>query len=426
MRTGRRELIRDLNRVLVLNLVRERRTISRAEIARLSGLSPSAVTAITASLIEDGLVVEDDQPGGTGGTSGSAAPGVIGRPATLLRVDPTAGHVVGVKLAPESITATVTDLEATPLAMVRLPHGPRADRASVGDLFASTVDQVLAAAGMPREVPLGVGVGVPGMVEPSSGRVTRSPLPEWAGEDLSELLQERLDLPVLVDNDVNTLTIAEHLFGAGRGLGQLAVVTVGRGIGMGAVIDGVLARGWRGGAGEIGHLVVDPDGPDCWCGKRGCLEAMAAEPALVREVAARTGRIVAPDELAALAARDTVVSAVLERAGRLVGHALAALIIILDPERIVLSGEGVRLGPAYLEGLRAGLDDRSGPADRVDLVVEAWGDEAWARGAATLVLRELFHPALLRDESRPWGDAIAPWSSSHHREARVGKGGSRR
>jgi N-acetylglucosamine repressor len=423
MRTGRRELIRDLNRVLVLNLVRDNGALSRADIARLAGLSPSTVTSIAASLLEDGLLVEDVQA--AGGAS-PVATGVIGRPATLLRIDPSAGHVVGVKLAPDSLTATVTDLDATPLAMASLPHGPRADHDAVGDLFASAVERVLAAAGLDEEVLLGVGVGVPGTVEPASGAVTRSPLPDWAGEDLRDLLQERLDLPVLVDNDVNTLTIAEQLFGAGRGLSNLVVLTVGRGIGMGLVVDGRLARGARGGAGEVGHVVMDPAGPSCWCGRSGCLEALAAEPALVREVLARTGRLLAPEELADAAAGEPAVATVLAEAGRLVGHAVASIATVVDPQRVIVSGEGVRLGPIYLDALRAGLAERLRPDDAVDLVVEAWGDDAWARGAATLVLRELFHPAFLRDEGHPSGGVVTPWGSSHSRQARMGRGGSRR
>jgi predicted NBD/HSP70 family sugar kinase len=418
MRTGRRELIRDMNRSLVLNLVRERTSLSRAELSRISGLSPSTVTAITASLLSDGFLVEEAEPGAPGKSS-------IGRPATQLRVNPVAGHVVGIKLAPDSLTATVTDLAASPLGIVTRPHGRDADPNVVGDLFESVVGQVVQASGIAESSLLGVGIGVPGVVDPDTGHVHDSPLPEWAEIDLIALLESRLGLPVLLDNDVNTLTIAEQLFGVGRGLAHFIVVTVGRGIGMGIVINGVVYRGARGGAGEIGHVQAIADGPVCWCGRRGCLEAVAAEPALVREVLASTGRLVAPEELAALAARDQRVARILEHAGMLVGRTISAMTTALDPERVVVSGEGVRLGGSYLEAIRTGLAQGRTDSDAIELAIEPWGDEAWARGAATLVLRELFHPAHLRDEGSPTASRASHGSRATERLARSGRGGGR-
>ena len=176
MRTGGRELIRDLNRALVLNLVRERRRISRADLARITGLSPSTVTSITASLLADALLVEEGPEASKRDRSGS-----VGRPATLLRVDPAARHVVGVKLAPESLTATVTDLDAEPLAMVTLPHGADATLDEALNLIATALGQLMREAGLQDEEPLGIGVGMPGGIDPASGDVARSPLPEWIG-----------------------------------------------------------------------------------------------------------------------------------------------------------------------------------------------------------------------------------------------------
>lgn len=417
MRTGHRDLIRDLNRTLVLNLVREHGGLSRAAIARLSGLSASTVTAITASLLDDGYLLEDEvtvAPDGAG----------IGRPATLLRVDPTAGHVIGIKVTTDRLVSTVTDLAATPLAIATVPRGHQSDPDAIGELFERAVTDVLEAARVSRERLLGIGIGVPGMVEPASGRVADSPLLEWAHLDLIGLLETRLGLPVLLDNDVNTLTVAEQLFGAGRGLAHLLVVSIGRGIGMGLVVNGLVHRGAHGGSGEIGHVEVVPNGPDCWCGRRGCLEAVAAEPAIIREVLATTGRLVQPDDIAALADRQPAVAEILERAGRHVGRAIANVATVIDPERIVISGEGVRLGRHYLAPLRAELAERDHKEDLTDVVIEPWGDEAWARGAATLVLRELFHPAHLRDEATPMPVSVDRVRPTKH-AARTGRGGRR-
>ncbi len=416
MRTGRRELIRDLNRSLVLNLVRERDGLSRAALARMSGLSPSTVTTITASLLEDGYLLEDAEP------AAATTPNAIGRPATTLRVDPSAGFVVGIKVAPDSLTATVTDLAATPLGIVIVPRGHESTPDAVGELVARVVTEALAEANVERGRVVGVGVGVPGLVDPETGRVADSPLLGWGHLDLIALLEERLGVPVLLDNDVNTLTIAEQLFGAGRGIAHFLVVTVGRGIGMGLVVNGLVHRGGRGGAGEIGHVQVVPNGPDCWCGRRGCLEAVAAEPAVVREILASTGRLVQPADIEALAARDPEIAAIVERAGRHVGRAVAAIATVLDPQRIVISGEGVRLGEHYVEAIRSELIEREQKEAARNVVIEPWGDEAWARGAASLVLRELFHPAHLRDEATSSPSSTDRVTTTTRTAARAGRG----
>lgn len=390
MRAGRRELIRDINRTLVLNLVRERGVASRADLSRASGLSPSTITAITASLLADGFLLDD-------GAMPVSGPAVVGRPATNLRVNSSAGHVVGIKVTPDHLAATITDLAATPLAAVNVDRRRAGDEGAVTAGFAELVEWCLREAGVRRDTLLGLGIGVPGMVDPRSGRVTASPLADWSHLDLVGLLQAGLDLPVHIDNDVNTLTVAEQLFGAGRGLADFVVVTVGVGIGMGIVVNGNIQRGAHGGAGELGHVLALPDGPDCWCGRRGCLEAVAAEPAIVRDVLAATGRLVRPADLAAAAAGDPEIAGILDRAGRFVGRAIASAAMVLDPNRVIVSGEGVRLGEHYLAALRAGLAERATKEVSTEVVIEQWGDEAWARGAATLVLRELFHPAHLRD-----------------------------
>jgi predicted NBD/HSP70 family sugar kinase len=254
--------------------------------------------------------------------------------------------------------------------------------------------------------------------------VLGSPIPGWGGIDLQRLLERQFGLPVYLDNDVNTLTVAEHLYGAGAGAATFVVVTVGRGIGMGIVVNGALHRGWRGAAGELGHVQATPAGPACWCGRHGCLEAVAAEPALVRDVLAATGRLAAPEDLSPLADRDPKVAEILRHAGLLVGQAVGDAAMLLDPERVIVSGEGVRLGHIYLDAIRDGVQRHHGMAD-LQLLVEPWGDEAWARGAAALVLRELFHPAHLRDDGSPTSDERARESGTTRSLARAGRGGTR-
>lgn len=414
-----RDLIRDFNRSLVLNLVREQAGLSRADIARASGLSPSTVTAITASLLADGYLLEAELVRPVHGTP------VIGRPATLLHVDPTAGYVVGVKVSADAITATVTDLAAETVVTRTTTQPAVLDGEAAAESIAEAVTLIARQAGVDRAALLGVGIGVPGIVDPSSGQVTQSPLLEWHGIDVVGLVGRRTGLPVHIDNDVKTLTISEQLFGAGRGLRDFLVVTVGRGIGMGAVLGGSLYRGGGGGAGELGHVVAVVDGHLCWCGRRGCLETIASEPALVREVLSATGHLVAAADLDGLARRDPRVAHILGHAGELVGRAVANVATVLDPDRVIVSGEGVRLGSAFLGPLTAKFEEGvSGRHREPEIVTEPWGDEAWARGAATLVLRELFQPAHVRDERR-LGERT-PGRARPIEPARAGRGGSTR
>lgn len=174
-------------------------------------------------------------------------------------------------------------------------------------------------------------------------------------------------------------------------------MSLGRGVGLGLVLDGRLYRGANGGAGEFGHVNVAVDGPVCPCGSRGCLEAFVSEPALADQVSAAKGVAVSIDDLIALAeAGDDVVIDVYREAGARLGTAIGNLLNLLNPRLVVLAGEGTGGCPYLLDSMRAAMEQASfdGILDGVDLVVEPSDDEAWARGAASLLLGELFQPAL--------------------------------
>lgn len=390
MRTGRTDLIRDINRSLVLNLVREQGPLSRAGLSRASGLSPSTVTEIAAQLLREGFLLEGD-----GAEADTRPAGILGRPAIALRVNPGAGVVIGAKVAADTVTFALSDLAGQTLALDSREHSSRASVAETVRFLATAIDDMRAY--VPAGAQLhGIGLGVPGIVDPQTRRVRHSPFLGWGDDDICGALERLTGIPVHIDNDVNTLTIAEHLFGAGRGQTDFVVVTIGRGIGMGAVVNGVLYRGSDGGAGEIGHVSVErAEGRDCWCGRTACLETIAAEPAVIRDVLAATSRVIPADELGASV--DARVIEILGRAGSEVGRTVGNVVMTFAPRLVVISGEGVRLGPAYLSPLEAGIKRAATRgAAALDVVIEPWGDEAWARGAASLALRELFHPAHLR------------------------------
>ncbi|HEX9674665.1 MAG TPA: ROK family protein, partial [Anaerolineales bacterium] len=218
------------------------------------------------------------------------------------------------------------DLEATVLekrTRAHEGHSPEEIVASLGE----AVTELIRAVRIPKRMLLGVGLGVAGIVDGHAGLLRQSPFFGWRDVPLGDMVERVVRAPVYLDNDVNTLTIAEKWFGAGQGVDDFLTVTVGRGVGLGIVVNGRFYRGWRGGAGELGHTVVDPNGPQCGCGKRGCLETFVGDPALVRAAREQGLQVADPEDLVTLAeSGGRQARAILARAGRLLGLAVADLI----------------------------------------------------------------------------------------------------
>jgi len=382
MPKANRDLMRDLNTNLLVNLVKTEGSISRAGLARLSKLSPATVSGIVGRLVRSGILSE---------TAGS--PNRLGRPPVLLRLNERAGYVIGIKLTEFGLTTVVTNLAAEVI------HSKQSAKKLVGDpkvaiaAIETAVGDALAKSGVKRKMVLGIGIGLAGIVDAAAGVCRYSDILRWENVALSEPLRRSLKIPVWVDNDVNTLAVAEKWFGAGVGLRHFLTVTVGRGVGLGIVLNGEIYRGAYGAAGEFGHTIVAPDGPLCQCGRSGCLETFASEPALRARASSILGRSITSQELVTLAGiGDPEVVRVLQEGGRQFGLALANLVTLLNPERLIVSGEGTRLGPAFFGVMEAAIRETAfaNVGAELDIVVQPWGDDAWAVGAATLVLRELF------------------------------------
>lgn len=391
---GNRDLIRAINRSAILNMVKSHGPIARNDVARRTGLSPATITGITAHLITDGLIFEK-----TAGDSRG------GRRPILLALNPRGGYVVGLKLTETHVVGALADLEATVIAKQTRSLDDRSPEKVIATL-ANVVSELIAENRIRTKQFLGVGVGVAGIVDAERGVLRQSPFFGWRDLPLREMLQAKVSVPVYIDNDVNTLTLIERWFGIGQGVDDFLTVTVGRGVGLGIVVNGQFYRGARGGAGEFGHTVVDPSGPKCDCGKRGCLETFVSDPALLRMAAEAIARgeikepIESVDDLIVLAAKgDTTAIAIFRYAGETFGRGIANLINIFNPERIVFGGEGVRAGDFLFGPMRESIAKHALPTlkDDVKIQIEPWGDDAWARGAASLVLRELFESPVHRE-----------------------------
>lgn len=380
LRNGSKALIRGLNRSAILALIGSRGPVSRVEIARRLALSGGTVTTLTRELVDEGLVSELDK-----------VPSRGGRPAVRLALVGAAAQAIGVKIAPDHVTAVCVNLDGEPTETAERPFDASAPDAGVrlGDLLNDLVRSWTQGC----ERLLGIGLGVPGLADERSGTV-ESPVVGWRGLPLAADLGARLGLPILIDNDVNTLAVAERLYGHGRSVDHFLTVTLGRGVGLGIVINGELYRGHRGGAGEFGHLRISDDGPLCHCGKSGCLEAFLADDALVAS-AIETGVLRPGEGIVDLRAKadggNAAARQLYARAGVMLGRAVAGLVNVLSPQLVLLSGEGTLAWPHLAVDFEHALRlDLFEPLRDVRVEVDPWDDAKWARGAAALILRATF------------------------------------
>jgi predicted NBD/HSP70 family sugar kinase len=364
----------------VLALLGAHGPTSRADIARELGLSPAAISQIMRRLLEQGLVQEVAQ-----------APSSGGRPGSLIGLVGSAGRALGVKVAADHLALVNVSLDGRMLSSHTVPFDAMAD-----DALTRLAELLMKFKAPDPDLPplLGIGVAVPGMVRsPDRGTVDADVL-HWRQLPVGRHLRGVLGVPVVVENDVNALAVAEVLYGHGREVSDFLVLTIGRGIGMAIVADGSIYRGARGGAGEFGHVPIEPDGPACDCGRRGCLEASLGESALVR-TARECGALGARQGFAALVAAagrgESPAIAVFAEAGRVLGRAVAGAANMLDPDRVVVAGEGVAHWQHWDAAFRTEFGRRQVRRDHaIAVVVDTWEDSSWAQGAAALVLAAPF------------------------------------
>ncbi len=320
----------------VLTTIRDHEPLSRAEIAYRARLSPSVVSTVTRSLIERGVVQEV-------GTERAA----MGRPSILLRVRPEFAYFVGLSLDGVRVTGTLVDLGGAVLADADERLRDRAP-ASVVDACASLTARLLdrpEAAIDPASV-ASIGIALSGLVDAADGTCIQSTVMGWDDVPIGPMLERRLERPVVAANDADAVAVGERLYGTATGFDDVAVLSIGQGIGAGIVASGRLFQGTHGAAGELGHCTIELDGPPCRCGKRGCLEAIASVPALMERARARG--VDAPDmeALEAEAATgDPVATEELERAGSAIGLALSHLVNLFSPALLIVTGSGTKLGP---------------------------------------------------------------------------------
>jgi glucokinase-like ROK family protein len=399
MQIGSFHWMKSLNKSTILNVIRLHGPISRAEIAKLTKLTPPTVTNIVGELLESKLVVESELGESTGG-----------RKPILLRINSTAFHVIGVYGGPKRVRAVVATLDGKVVHEVEKKNPPNPTIEQFLDTLKATVHQVIKETNAKRETFLGIGVGMHGLVDPEKGISIFAPNLNLRNIPVKAALEKEFNLPVEIENDVRALALGESWFGQGKGISNFICVNVGTGIGAGIIIDHQLYQGISYTAGEIGHTTIDVNGPRCSCGNYGCLEALAAGPAIARRARQmiRLGKkSVIKDwvngdldkitgEMIHRAAQlgDTVAIEVLEDTGRYLGIGIANLINTFNPSRIILSGGVSRAGHFVLDALKETVENRAlaTPAKAVSIVISELGPNAREIGAFTLLLQKLFTP----------------------------------
>lgn len=367
----------DLGAALI-GLIGTRGPLSRADAARLLNVSPTRITRITKALLATGLITE------TG-----TVPSDGGRPATMLALRIDRRHALGVKVTPNHLTYSRVDLagQTSPATSINLntaaPDAPERIVRALAEAVGDTPSDLL-----------GIGLALPGSLDGDG--LVNSPVLGWQRVALPAMLNQQTGLPAIVDNDVNALAIAAQLYEDSLP-GDIALVTIGIGIGCAFTMGSQIYRGAHGGAGELGHTVVDPDGEPCVCGLHGCLETLISDDALTRR--ARAAGILAAaagkDALnAAAVAGDAAAVELFGWAGAQLGYALGSLAHLLDPALIIISGEGADMWQYWEPGFTPALRQHI-PRHRRDLrvVTRDWGEDTWAVGAAALVFASPFEAA---------------------------------
>ena len=363
----------------VFTEVLKRGPIARIEIAKRTGLSQAAVTKAVAPLIVRGLLSAHDnmrltQPG---------------RPVQPISVNESAQLAIGVDVRASEIFAVVTTMRANVIHSVhRSLLGTTVD--AVTDAVAAAVTTLLGTLGTDAGRVMGVGVAVSGDVDKRTGIVRNSPRLNWLNVPLEQVLRERLELPVVIDNDVRALAIAEEWFGIGVDADSFAIVTIGAGIGCGLYVNGDVVEGAYGVAGELGHLPLGPAELVCSCGRRGCVETVASSSAILQAIrTAKHDSLLSMREAVELARTgDPDAVTIFEQAARIIGAALATMANLVGPSVILVAGESVTDYDLYEQRIRDSFDEHTfASAGECKIVTQSHTFENWARGAAASLIR---------------------------------------
>lgn len=402
MLTGDQDKIRKINKSIVMNTLRIHAPISRARIANLTGLNRSTVSNIVNALIEEGLVSENELEGSK-----------VGRPSISLGLRPDGGAVIGMEIGVDFIAILLTNFVAETLWETRIETSPSKPQSSIIGQAEQLVDQALSIAKEKHLRPLGLGVGLPGLINLNQGELIIAPNLNWKNVPLRLMWNQRFHLPVYIENEANLAALGEYYFGVAKGIDNFVYLSSGIGLGGGIMIGGNLFRGGYGYAGEIGHIQRDPQGEKCGCGRIGCWETQVGPRAVLRRMKKElqihsdqslldachgnfdnlTFEIVVKFAVEG----DSVCRQAIEDVATYLGAGIADLVNVFNPQLVVIGGAFI-LGKDILQPIieRAIFSNALQPsADSLRIAFSERGVDACALGAVAIVLDDILREMMI-------------------------------
>lgn len=374
----------------IVRTLSARGSMSASQLARLTGLAKSTVSTTLAELRRNNMVVE----------TGTELDGNVGRPATTLTLNPEAGTCIGILIGQSELQVIIADVSHRVLSDRSIVVEPDYSPATAIELIRQLVAEAYADQWQSEAGLLGVGLAVGGPVNPLTGQVMRGGLPTWAGVNLHELFGPMFDAPIFADNESNCLAIAEMTWGAAQGHEDFIVYTLDLGVGGAIVVGGEVLRGMAGGAGEFGHVVIDPQGPLCRCGNRGCLEVYASFRSSLVEAERHVGRSLRIHDVVQLAlGGDETCRRLIRQAGEAGGRGLGLIGSVFNPPLVIVNGRLAAAGELLMTPLTESFERFSlvKPSDvaehsRTVLRRSAFSDNGACMGAVGMVLRNHGEP----------------------------------
>lgn len=393
---ARKNLIKEINKTAILKVIRERENVSRADIAKITGLNKATVTNNINTLIKENIVIEK----GAGDSKG-------GRKPILLELNKNAFYAIGVDMGIKEVRAAIVNLNGEIIDKIEYPY-EMFDEDSIINSVKNVIDKLYDNKDL-RDLILGIGIGVHGIVNPFEGISLYAPKFNWENINIKNIIENQFNLPVFIDNDVRTMALGEKWFGAAKTAKDFVFINVGSGIGAAIFINGQIYRGKYFGAGEIGHISIVENGPKCSCGNFGCLEVMASGSALEKRVISdiNLGKEsiilnLVNDDLSKITGEVIYKAAILNDklaidalydVGSYLGCAVSNLINILNPEMIIIGG-GVSLSGDYLLKPLCSIAYKKSMkslSDKTIILSSSLKENCGIIGAATLVLDDFFN-----------------------------------
>lgn len=389
MQRGTFQLMKSVNKSVILNKIRTSEPISRAQIAKETGLTPPTVSSIVKELIEQGLVRESM----LGHSSG-------GRKPTMLHINANAFYVIGVDAGPETVECILTDLTGVILHRTSSFLKKSISNEQFISILKENIHTILQFSEVPQDKIIGIGVAMHGVVDVETGTSLVAPILNLRNIPIKDALEEEFNLTIKVENDARAMALGESWFGGHGDVDSMVAVNIGRGVGAGVVINGKLFHGAQGIAGEVGHMTIDINGETCECGNQGCLQTFVSGAAIAeragKQIKESTHSLTGKEIFELALKGNQSCMDLLHETGRLIGIGLTNLIHLVNPRKVVLGGGVMKSERFIMPVLLETIQQRAltAEAKQTNVTVTRLGDEATLLGAVSLLLVELFDPVM--------------------------------